>query len=152
LLSNANAFKGPLMGGGRSMGWQLMQVVLQYACWKLDLSNMDSSLIVCGFVGHHLDCLNGWMWGWLQGLANHTMVIDCWSMAFSEIQVNVGPNIVVVFAIQNIILWLVSWWWLFPCKSRKDLPKVEIVLSLNNYKALKSLVLSLHASIETQLH
>jgi hypothetical protein len=43
------------------MGWQLMQVVLQYACWKLDLSNMDSSLIVCGFVVHLLDCLNGWM-------------------------------------------------------------------------------------------
>jgi hypothetical protein len=29
------------------------------------------------------------------------MVIDCWSMAFSEIQVHVGPNIVVVFAIQR---------------------------------------------------
>jgi hypothetical protein len=43
------------------MGWQLMQVVLQYACWKLDFSNMDSPLIVCGFVGHHLDCLNDWM-------------------------------------------------------------------------------------------
>jgi len=41
--------------------------------------------------------------GGSKGKQDHTMVIDCWSMAFSEIQVHVGPNIVLVFAIQRAI-------------------------------------------------